>query len=180
MLKYGKTWLLIFHHLSRNGTFNSDTCLYSREEGKYSEIGSINDLVQKNNSYEFILEYPGVGEIAWKQRDSPLNVTETDVETDDIGLVITHNDYNFGKFRGLMKSSEDYSCFDCDKENLKGYWYAIGLKYDYYEVIPGPFMYNGTQYAETKVKEVKLWIMIPSEKQSCMQIKKKSHSFFVI
>ena len=176
MLKYGKTWILIFHHLNSSGVFDSETCLHSEEEGKYSELGSISSLFLINDNYEFILEYPGVGEIAWKQHVSPLDVTEKNVETDDIGLVITHNDYNFVYFKGLMKSSENYSCFDCDKRKLADFWYSIGL-INKYGGIPGPLILKGANCTENEVSEVKLWIRIPSEKQSCMQIKKNAHSY---
>ena len=167
---YGKTWLLIFRHIASSVKFNENTCLHANENGKYSELGSISSLFLINGYYEFILQYPEIGEIAWKQNKSPLDITESDISKDDVGLIITRNRYNFTKFKGMMRSTR-CTCFDCDNNTISQYWFAIGQTHEEFSDIPGPRYYRNGEIIESFVKEVQLWIRIPSQNHSCQQRK---------
>lgn len=150
-LLYGKTWLLIFHHTQSSDKFDSSMCLHSDVEGKYNHIGSISEIFRINGYFEFILEYPGSREIAWKQNVSPISVTENNINTDNIGLIITHNKNNFLHFRGLMKSKAS-SCYDCDGSNIDFFRYCIGQINTYYQGIPGPIIMEGDKEVWTQEK----------------------------
>ena len=176
---YGKTWLLVFHHVASPVKFNSSMCLHSDEEGKYNHFGSISNIFKINGYFEFILEYPGSREITWKQNVSPIDVTESNLETDDIGLIITHNKNNLLRFRGLMKSSSG-ACYDGDGSEIGYCKYSIGQISTAYDGIPGPVFFDGSQETWSTENWVKVWIRVPAGKFTCRQNKYHNNNTFLI
>ena len=76
----GSLWLKIFYHNMETyeGFYNASEAMQCNSAYKYSILSELNKtLKQKNNKYEFILEYPDRGTMNhWQQTNSPLEETE--------------------------------------------------------------------------------------------------------
>ena len=72
---HGAFWLKIFYHnMSTSvGFFNEEEALLCETSMKYSLLQDLDDTYKINGKFEFLLEYPELGEYnRWKQLNNPL------------------------------------------------------------------------------------------------------------
>ena len=154
-----EVWKRVFYHDISSGIFNksTDNCMASYEENKFSILSELSSSFRLNGAFEFILEYPEVGFIRWKQNILPTKVGQPSHKK--MRLEIISNEKNFSYFEGLALSDWTGRAL-LDGETTIGYWYCICLM-NKESKIPGPItVLNGTQ-KEIRVNKVSLWIRIP-------------------
>ena len=73
-------WLKVFFHdmSTFEGFLSEDEVKSCNSAKKYSILSELNsNMKQKNNKFEFLLEYPELGRInIWQQTNNPLNEEE--------------------------------------------------------------------------------------------------------
>lgn len=165
---YSRTWLRVFYHNIEFGSFPEDKslCRVSDREGMFNAIGKLNDIFKINGKYEFMLDYKENGSIVWQQALLPTEIKKEN--TSDVeGLKILFNNPGFSYFAGLKISNVNSSCFDGSSRDLTNHRYSVGIMQG--DSIPGYLDQNANGF---NVKEVALWIRIPSERltmKSCRQ-----------
>ena len=98
--------LLLFHNIKKVGPFVSrDAALNNDGEYNYSIISQLSDEYKINDKFEFLLQYPEVGQsIIWKQSKNP-----KDESVDQTGQYVEGFTPVFGvssSFTGLSPSTE--------------------------------------------------------------------------
>ena len=159
---FGKTWLKIFYHYSKNGDwFTNLTDLYHiNTKTRFSILELITSDFKIDNSYEFLLQYPQVsGEYNnWKQEIFPLDSNQS--QNTDVGYSCDgscHCSWTDERWSGLALSENPQETFIDGSHGNGHWWYSIGAKKTYYSspnLFPGPPL--------TLVNKVYLWIRVPT------------------
>ena len=134
----GKTFLRLIRQKTSNeddsGFFldQLEARHYSNPENpnKFSILDQIDEIRRfSSQNYEFLLSYPENGVVVhWRQSVSPLNITESNTETDanTIGLELFTTELQF--FKGLMISTQTTKSYlDGDCQYLDHNKYAVGV-----------------------------------------------------
>ena len=157
--QYGKTWLKIFYHNSKNGDWftSFDDLLSINTEMRYSILGLITEQFKSGDYYEFLLQYPGIpGYNNWKQKIFPLDANQSKHDNIHYLLDSTCHCSWTTTWGGLSLSSTTHQTF-IDGSQDGNWWYSIGAKEKYYDSpnqFPGP---------NEEVNEVYLWIRVPQK-----------------
>lgn len=161
---YDAKFVRVFHHHTSKGFFDDDhsKVMFNLEEGKFSVLKYVNEMLQYKGQYEMLIECPksysghSPGIVWWRQDEFlSLNMT-TEVEGEKAkGFVLDlrstwDRDVDGNEFTGLRKSSQpNYAVFDgSNKPSL--WWFSIGAK-KYNEYIP----------CYSWGSEISLWVRIP-------------------
>ena len=158
--EFGKYWLKIFYHNSKEGHWFSESEINEvYEVDKFSILGLVKDI-KVNDYYEFLLQYPSVeGYNNWRQKVFPLDASQKN--NDNIQYYIDETLHisweHFWTGLSLSSKTEETIIDGCGDGN---WWFTIGAKKTYLEynnMFPGPII--PTQ--EFPVQEVYLWIRLP-------------------
>ena len=122
----GATWLRLFHHNVKKNVY-WDSIAQSMIDGGYdslykqSILYSLASFKNKNNEYEFLLEYSDLGGYnRWIQSSNPIEATENVA-----GYKAIKTTWNADSWYGLATSSSGNAKLDGTKGN--NYYYGIGL-----------------------------------------------------
>ena len=162
--KFGKTWLLLFHHNSSTGDYfeNYEEIEYINTTTKFSIFGFITEDFKIDGQYEFLLEYPELsGYNKWKQTEFPTTVNESYSSNgyDPLTCDCTWSSYPFS---GLSLSNDTQYTF-LDASNSATRWYfSIGAKRNnpannIANTFPGPKVLDNPSIV---VSHVFLWLHI--------------------
>ena len=159
----GTKWLLLFFHdFSKVGFLSQSDAkeCYKYEEGKYSILSHLNEKDRYEQYFEFMIEYPDLDYIWWKQKYNPITQEEKSTDTlESLDVHFKHNPYVY--FKGLLKSSNQGQSFlDGDAHQLSDYWYSIGTISWVLSPIPGPYISDNDRRT---VDCVWLWLRVPGE-----------------
>ena len=158
-------WLkLFFHNMTdiSNGFSSNEEALHCNSEGKYSILSELNESYKIQGRYEFLLEYPEIGDYnRWLQTNRPFDEVEKGDRYVE-GYIPKHIGYSGKGWGGLLKTNINASSFTLingSPESLGGsnWFYAIGKRTgvmwnDYYR-LPGPI--------DSEMSFVYLWVRIP-------------------
>ena len=152
--KFGKTWLLLFHHNSSTGDYfeSYGEIEFVNTTTKFSIFGFITSDFKIDGQYEFLLEYPELsGYNKWKQTEFPTTVNESFSSN---GYDPSTCDCTWSSFKGLSLSNRtQYTFLDASS----GWYYSIGAKRNdpwknITNTFPGPYV--------NYISHVFLWIHI--------------------
>ena len=150
----GASWLKIYYQDLDVGKLNSiNEARSCNEPGKYSILEEARNITHHgNDSYEFLLEYPGlVGFNRWLQSNYPLDAKNENV----IGFVNISCTWTVEYWGGLGLSTNGCTLLDGSIRSTRWH-YAIGMKYNcsssYQSKFPGPGQARSKVY---------LWMRVP-------------------
>ena len=153
------TFVRVFWHNSVIGNFfKGKEILFVNKRGRFSVVGSINEVFKENENYEFLLEYCQVSKhFHWQQKT---NILE---KVDNVNM--TPKNISGGNFYGLSASYlETLTSIDGTPGNNTNWYYSIGQKTNYYGGIAGAYWFENEQAKYDTVSEEELWMKINSTK----------------
>ena len=157
ILKHNALWKLIFLHNSINGTFfnSKNEAKKCNLQNKFSILEDIDYKYQRNNEFEFLLEYPEInGYNRWIQKKNPLNQSDSIVE----GYKPINISWIGRYWGGLVLSSHSDTLID-GSAGYSNYWYSIGalISHQNFNTFPGPIF---SDEKENLVSIVHLFVRI--------------------
>ena len=175
----GYMWLKVFYHNITDlvGFNNIEDAFSINEENKFSILIEINEsLKQRNNKYEFIIEYPELKTYnRWQQTNNPINESEEEGKRFVEGFREIHTSAPHKLWGGLARTS---NCDPCNSllngtPNITGnanWYFGIGQKngvkwhnkYNY-ESIPSNSQPTNIVY---------LWIKMPQSRVTICRVAK--------
>ena len=164
-----KLYMLLFYHDATNEylwTSTEEAKYNEYDPKKYSILSNFTEDYKKNNAYQFLLEYPEVNTYVIWQQSSNLFMPESINENQQVdGYKAIRVDSQL-QFSGLSLSYQSNSCLIDGIAGGSGWFYAIGVKTNYYSnqagYIPGPLFKNTNAYF---VNHVALWVHFPLQSQ---------------
>ena len=136
-------WLRLLYHNSAGGIFfTPDNVRYNPfSSNLYSILKFLPKIRKYDNSFEFLLEYPGkTGYNRWKQDKNPLVVKEP-ISNEKLGFQPVNLTWKGYYFSGLALSSFSSHTLLDGLANYSDYWhYAVGAykEWETFETFPGP------------------------------------------
>lgn len=154
----GRKWIKLFYHdVTNQNVFKDDSeALYHISEDKYSILYLINETNRPNETYKFILRYPGVGgENIFSQVRYPLleywNYDSKDF-TNVTGLYCESCSWR-EEFGGIIKTQHYSANTLLHCSNNSDLWhFSIGTKILFYGNIPA--------FKSAYLKKVELWMEV--------------------
>ena len=173
----GYTWLKVFYHNMTDlvGFNNVEDAFSINEKNKFSILIEINEsLKQRNNKYEFIIEYPELKIYnRWQQTNNPINESEEEGKRFVEGFRQIHTSAHHNLWGGLARTK---NCNPCNSLlngtpsiTGNGEWYfAIGQR-------------NGATWGNTKLipsnssptNIVYLWVKMPQSRVTICKVSKQ-------
>ena len=156
-LSDGSKWLKVFYHDCSTGTWFStvDTINFVNDTYRYNLMNCLEMFKRHESSkYEFLLEYPELGDNytnRWSQTSNPTTTYNAVSGYTAISIKVSKN------FKGmaLTDSTTTASTWMDGQVGNSTWWFALGAKKVYQNNgFPGP--------DSTIVKKVKLWMRIPN------------------
>ena len=177
-------WLKVFYHNMTDlvGFDEVNDALSCNEENKYSILNEINSsLKQRNNIYEFILEYPKLKTYnRWLQSNNPIDETEEEGKLFVEGFHPIHTGAKSSFWGGLSKTTNcTGSCFSLlngspGNTGNDNWLFGIGQ-------LNGAYWYYGSKICKNipsngpPVNIVYLWIKLPQNRKITMCKHSTSH-----
>lgn len=121
--KDNATWLKLVYQNINNGTnlFTTSEMNFCDKQGKYSILGEIEKYRDKNNNFEFMLEYPEFNQYnRWIQTSNPCEVVESVTGYEPIQITWKTQYWN-----GICKSNSG-ACFIDGSVGIGSWFYAVG------------------------------------------------------
>lgn len=153
----GARWLRIFHHDLLDGTLFWDAKAQVLTNGGYESLHkqsilyALENYRNKNNQFEFLLEYSDIpGYNRWIQTSNPITTSE-----DVTGYKSVKTSWTSTSWYGLALSNSGSTVLDGNKGN--NWWYAVGVISPHQGGVP---VYSGNISKET----TDLWVRIDNLK----------------
>lgn len=153
----GARWLRIFHHNLLGGTLYWDAKAQVLTNGGYESLHkqsilyALENYRNKNNQFEFLLEYSDIpGYNRWIQTSNPTSTSE-----EVTGYKSVKTSWTSTNWYGLALSNSGSTVLDGNKGN--NWWYAVGVVSPHQGGVP---VYNGNISKEI----TDLWVRIDNLK----------------